>query len=360
MKRSLFGTLLVALFFVACSGKGANPGKPELDADMESSSSSDLAESSSSSEEVVQLSSSSVTTYHSLNVPYLPPCRRDTIIDYRIESIDNCEYGTLVDDRDGQTYKTVKIGERWWMAENLSINVENSFWYADSTNSCDTFYGKDYYKQCCARRDTIGLFDEQYADREWRLQYLFSDSSSEIYEICSNLGRLYLWTVAVDSAGLFSDDAVGCGGDSPCLSKGNVRGICPEGWHLPSKDEYDTLMAMVRIDERPILYDSYDGLVLNSRYDWVSDWTCCKNSQSYLVSAGGSDGYGFSASPAGSVSFGLYRDSLHWFYHGVGKDAEFWTSTNYGNGPYSVELDNSCYIATSGSNSFMAVRCVKD
>ena len=114
--------------------------------------------------------------------------------------VDNCEYGFLTDERDGQTYKIVKIGEQWWMVDNLNIKTENSY----------RFYWDDF------RKDDIGY------------------------------GRLYTWSAAMDSEGRWSADGKGCGvGSSSCPSTGSVRGVCPSGWHLPSKTEFEILIESI-------------------------------------------------------------------------------------------------------------------
>jgi len=114
--------------------ESVKPGESkDLDTSDESSSSTseqDGSDESSSSSD--NQSSSSVAYGWSWDVP--KEMRLNPEIDY----------GSMVDSRDGKTYKTVKIGNQVWMAENLnyyddekSIFVENSWCYGDVDAHCE-------------------------------------------------------------------------------------------------------------------------------------------------------------------------------------------------------------------------------
>ncbi len=203
------------------------------------------------------------------------------------------------DNRDGQTYRMIKIGSQTWMAENL-----NYAYMPDTSSFC------------------------------------YEDS-------CAEYGRLYIWAAAMDSAARFSENGKDCGYKRKCSASGQVRGICPEGWHLPDTTEWRILADTVAVQ---IGNEDSVGYALKSTYGWEDTY--------YGKSGNGSDAFGFGALPTGS------RLSDGTFYE-VHNSAVFWNSTEYAaDFAYQRHLYYNYPDLSSKSyhfkNNAYSVRCVKD
>ena len=209
------------------------------------------------------------------------------------------EKGPFTDARDGKTYKTVRIGSQTWMAENLNYETDESYCYGNDPANCEKY------------------------------------------------GRLYTWAAAMDSAAVFSEGGKGCGYGRRCTPTYPVRGVCPEGWHLPSDAEWNALEKFVADSLFGGKTDSA-GYALKSRGGW----------EEYKGEPGnGSDAFGFGALPAGY----RYGDGT---FVGVLSLAFFLSSTEDGaRYAYSRSLLYLVTFLDSGDDNkdgAMSVRCVKD
>ena len=212
-------------------------------------------------------------------------------------------YNVLIDARDQKRYRTILIGEQVWMAENLN--------YGDSV-SYPALVGERKY----------GCYNN-------------------LSENCEKYGRLYSWSVAMDSAGVFSTSGKDCGFGSRCTPTYPVRGICPEGWHLPTKAEFETLVSEVG-------GDSVGGLFLKSLTGWKDG-------------GNGMEVEGFSAYPAGIYQIGYQSESM---------TTRFWTSNGLSAykeyhylGAYCMllEYDNDfVFVSGCAAEEGFSIRCLKD
>jgi uncharacterized protein (TIGR02145 family) len=231
-----------------------------------------------------------------------------TAWDYLNPDID---YGEFTDERDGQVYKTVKIGNQVWMAQNLNYAY------------IDVPYNVSYYNNVYISDSTSWCYDNDPAN-------------------CAKYGRLYTWAAAIDSVKLATDavNPQDCGYGHLCSAlNGIVKGICPSGWHLPQKSEWDTLFTAVSDGSTAV------GNKFKSRSGWFSD-------------RNGDDDFGFSALPAGLYGRGGS-------FENVGKMAYFWSSVMYDfDTVYGVRLFSNNVVSRDevGNYKYMgfSVRCIKD
>jgi len=193
-----------------------------------------------------------------------------------------------VKDIDGNIYNTVQIGSQCWMRENLRTTKYTT------------------------GEDILFVTDNQvwYYLNEGAMCYYNNDASNAgIY------GALY--------NGYTVDD-----GD-----------LCPEGWHIPTNDEWNALAEELGGAD-------IAGYKMKTVYDWQSEW--------YGYDGNGNNESGFSAFPAGIRERSFY-------YMGYGTD--FWSATDHSWGKIIRYLytENQRLGSTYSEKHYgLSVRCIKD
>ncbi len=211
--------------------------------------------------------------------------------------------GTVAD-FDGNEYPTVIIGNQEWMAENLKVthyrNGESIAYPGDAPDQWSNL--------------STGAYAWYNNNMEWKHIY----------------GGLYNFYAVV-----------------------NQNGLCPEGWHVPTNEDWTVLMNTIGPNEPT-------GNLLKSCRQVESPLENCSTSQhprwDYHAQEHGNNHFDFSAVPAG------FR-GVQGNYEGLGTNAEFWTSTEIGSGRAwaRIILNGSGYVVNDDGymKKGISVRCVK-
>jgi uncharacterized protein (TIGR02145 family) len=215
-----------------------------------------------------------------------------------------------VKDIDGNSYKTVKIGDQIWMAENLKVTQ-----YRNGDPIPNLIDDTDW------RKTKQGAY----------CNYDNDESNVETY------GRLYNW---------FSVD--------------DRRGLAPDGWHVPTENEIKHLEMYLGVSESEVndyeFRGTNEGSKLAGKANLWNDGDLQNNAE-FGTS-------GFNLHPGGC------RDEDD-NYRDMGFNGYFWSSTefiNRGEVFYNIAFYRTLYYKFSGIGQSIdfseklgsSVRCVKD
>lgn len=207
-----------------------------------------------------------------------------------------------VTDYDGNTYHTVQIGSQCWMKENLRTTH-----YADGTAIPTT----------------------SSANSNETNRYYFTSNSNVI-----QTGLFYNWAATMNGAA------------STEASPSGVQGVCPDGWHVPSRAEYNILGNFALSIPR---YRCGGGVAkaLSSQTGWNSNSTSCAAGNTPSTN----NASRFTAYPAG------YRTGTSYSYLGV--RIRYRTTTQH---VFVIDYAGTQYNTseTEYTGYGLPVRCVKD
>jgi len=214
---------------------------------------------------------------------------------------------SFTDPRDGNVYQTVIIGSQTWMAENLRYMPSVSYGQVGSEIT------PHYYM--------YGLYNANFESQ--------SESNYATY------GALYNWA------------AVMAGSASSASIPSNVQGVCPDGWHLPSAQEWQVL-----VDCAGGVYESGGRLKEAGTTHWESPNTGATNIT------------GFTALPSGVRQQEGFSSAT---FGGIGKNGYWWSATEEAGAPIIFSLGYQFEGSGMGPSNLdetkafgRACRCVKD
>ncbi len=199
-----------------------------------------------------------------------------------------------ITDIDGNVYNTIVIGTQTWMKENLKVTH---------------FRNGD---------EILEILDSaQWANQTWNIGLSTILTSDPSY--VSTYGRLYNWNVVID-----------------------YRNVCPVGWHVPSKDEWTTLIDFLGGNNQ----GTVDKLKEAGTIHWLDPNT-------------GNNESGFTALPGGR--FPIYPQYQFLWINASGS---WWSTTAIDDSTawgYSiiVNFDHVSEWQDSKDQGF-SIRCVKD
>lgn len=223
-----------------------------------------------------------------------------------------------VTDIDGNTYDAVRIGDQIWMASNLRTTRE-----PDGT---------------IIQEDNPNVVPQM--DR-----YRYT-----IHQDIVTYGYVYNLAAALNTTEFDPDNSPFCDeNDAPS----GVQGICPNGWHLPSKMEYARLCTYIKthiteyyssseLNQQQVAYIGAEGCLTDCALASNTGWHLASNIYNIGYNQSVNNGTGFCAMPAG-----VYRAAYEYYdgyntgiqygeIDGVSECAIFWN----GNGRIRIEDGN--------------------
>lgn len=222
----------------------------------------------------------------------------------------SAETGTVTD-IDGNTYKTVKIGDQWWMAENLRTKH-----FRDGTGI--TIYPDSFH-------NTSGQVVTGGSNYDYCVHYTYPNKDSANV---ATYGLNYTWSAAFSS-----------------------KEICPIGWSIPDTSDWFNLAKIVTADKGV-------GAYSDAGYSEVGKYLKSDSLWSYSSSSLANDNaYGLNIVPSGEF------DSNGYNY--FGQRARFWTKYEVCAGMYGryfmdFEHDtNEMILGGFRNNNTICVRCIK-